>query len=168
MSIRVLGGQRELEPKHQFLVYVDGFMEDMTGFNKCSELSVENAEITYWEGGSTIPWKMPGRQTYTDITLEQGTSSDEDFYNWCLTVSNSAQGRFPTRGGGVVLSESGDWRRNATIVQLDRDGVTALKYWEVTNCWPKKLVVSDGWDATTDEVVMQSLTLAMDYFELGR
>lgn len=168
MSIRVLGGQRELEAKHLFLVQLDGFLDDAIGFQKCSELSVENAEITYNEGGSSIPWKMPGRQTFSDITLEKGTSSDLTFYDWCISVGNASQGKFPTRGGGVVLSERGDWRRNGTIIQLDRDGTTHLKYWDIKNCWPKKFVAADGWDNTVDEVVIESLTLAMDYFELAQ
>lgn len=162
MSVRILGGQRELHAKHLWLLQLTGF--DDTNFQKCSELSTENAEITYPEGGSSIPWKMPGKQTFADVTLERGTSSDAAFYQWAVLTSNAAiKGAGATsRGSGAV---AGTWTRHGTLYQLDRDGVSRLRGWTIKNAWVKKFVAGD-WDATADEVVIESLTLAMDWFEL--
>jgi phage tail-like protein len=171
MGIRVLGGQRELQAKHLFLVEIEGIGD--AAFQKCSELSMENQEILYPEGGSSIPWKMPGHVTVTDITLERGTSSSREFYDWAQLVNAAGVGAntggtgVPTRGAGVVLSETGSWAYDGSIHQLDRDGETILKTWDISQAWPKKFVAADGWDATVDEVVMEQLVLAMDFFELA-
>jgi hypothetical protein len=48
------------------------------GFQKASELSVEVANVQYFEGGSLIPNKSPGRLTFSDVTLERGATQDRD------------------------------------------------------------------------------------------
>ena len=166
MAIKVIGGQRELHPKHLFIVDIDGF--DDLGFQKCSELSYETAKIEYWEGGSNIPWKVPGRVTMTDVTLERGTSSDYEFYNWAVAAARASVGQFPTRGDGLILSDSpgGDWRRDATIIQLDRDADSEVRGWDLKNAWVQKFVAGD-WDNTADEVVIEQLTLTFDFFSVN-
>lgn len=161
MATRLLGGQRELHAKHLWVLLIDGFAD--VNFQKCSELSFEHADITYNEGGSSIPWKMPGKQTFPDVTLERGSSSDTAFYDWAILTSNAAaHGTGLGRGKGAV---AGAWCRQGQIQQLDRDGVSVLKRWRLVNAYCKKIVVADGWDATADEVVMESLVLAIDWWE---
>lgn len=160
MAVRILGNQRELHPKHQFIVEIDGVSS--TGFSKMSELSQEHAKIEYWEGGSIIPWKVPGRTTMSDVTLEHGASSDQDFYLWAQSVTNAAAGSFPTRGAG---DNTPTYMRNLDIIQLDRDGTTALRSWRLHNAWVQKFVAGE-WDNNTDEVVIEMLTLTYDYFTL--
>ena len=159
-DINMLGSQRELFPKHQFVVDV---MPDMSaGFQKCSELSYEVAKIEYWEGGSMIPWKTPGRVTVADITLERGASQSGKFYEWATLVANVSVGNFPTRGSGALTP---GYLKDIDIVQHDRDGTTSLRVWRCYNSWVQKFVAGD-WDNTTDEVVIESLTLTFDWFEL--
>ena len=160
MGVRILGTQRELHPKHQFVIEVDGFQT--SAFQKCSELSQEAAKIEYWEGGSIIPWKVPGRVTMSDVTLERGTSRDRDFFNWALQVSNASAGAYPTRGLGL---NTPFYFRNLDIVQLDRDAVTALRTWRLHNAWAMKFIAGD-WDNTADEVVVEQITLTFDFFTL--
>jgi len=152
-------GQRELYPKHQFLVGVPGMT---AGFQKCSELSYEVAKIEYWEGGSVIPWKAPGRLTVADVTLERGASSSVSFYNWATQVANAAIGGFPTRGAGL---QTDNYMRNISILQIDRDGKTHLREWLLHNAWVQKFVAGE-WDSTADEAVIESITLTFDWFDL--
>lgn len=161
-DVKILGGQRELFPKHQFLVEVrNGWW---AGFQKCSELSYEIAKIEYWEGGSVIPWKVPGRTTFTDVTLERGASTSEKFYNWALEVVEASVGggQKETRGIG---SPNTIYLENVDIVQLDRDGTTPMRVWTLYNAWVQKFVAGD-WDNTADEVVVEQLTLTFDWFQL--
>jgi len=44
----------------------------------CSELSVEAANVQYFEGGSLIPNKSPGQLTFADVTLKRGATQDRD------------------------------------------------------------------------------------------
>jgi len=162
-DIRILGrGQRELHPKHQFLVRIDNGWS--AAFQKCSELSTEIAKIEYYEGGSAIPWKTPGRASFSDITLERGASSSKKFYEWCLEVMNASVGSYPTRGQGLITPY---FMKDLKIIQLDRDGIEANspRTWRVRNAWPTKFVAGD-WDNTADEVVIEQLTLVIDFFEL--
>ena len=159
-DIKLLGGQRQLFPKHLFLVNVAPDMSQ--GFQKCSELAYEIAKIEYWEGGSTIPWKVPGRVTFADITLERGACTSREFYDWAISVANASVGRFPTRGAGT---NTPGYLDNLEIKQLDRDGTTVLRTWALFNAWVQKFVAGE-WDNTADEVVIESMTLTYDWFEL--
>ena len=51
----VIGNPRSFHKKFKFLVEIDGVAH--AGFQKCSELSVEVANVQYFEGGSLIPNK---------------------------------------------------------------------------------------------------------------
>lgn len=159
-DIRMLGSQRELFPKHQFLVEVEPGMS--AGFQKCGELSYEVAKIEYWEGGSMIPWKAPGRVTMADVSLERGASSSRKFYEWAMLVCDASVGNFPTRGAGALTPS---YLKDIDIIQLDRDGMTELRIWRVYNCWAQKFVAGE-WDNTADEAVIESMTLTYDFFEL--
>lgn len=149
----VIGEPRSFHEKFSFLVEVDDF--GSAGFQSCSELSAEVAEISYYEGGALIPDKQPGRATFADLTLERGATKDRDTYDWFLEVVNAA------RNAGLV---SPDFKRNLTIVQLNRNG-EPVRRWRVYGAWVKKFVAG-AWDNNSDEHVMEQLVLAFDYFEL--
>jgi phage tail-like protein len=162
-DVKILGKQRELFPKHQFLVEVrDGWW---AGFQKCSELSYEVAKIEYWEGGSVIPWKVPGRATMTDVTLERGASTSRKFYDWALQVVNASVGGFNKATRGVGSNHS-VYLEDVDIIQLDRDGVSEKRVWTLFNVWVQKFIAGD-WDNTADEVVIEQLILTYDWFEIG-
>lgn len=150
----VLGTPRTFHKKFKFIVEVDGFAS--AGFQKCSELSVEAANVQYFEGGSLIPNKSPGRLTFSDVTLERGATSDADMFNWFSDVVNTASGL------GAVEPE---FKRNLDIVQQDRDG-SELRRWSLNNAWPTKFVAGD-WDNEADENVIESVTLTFDFFDLA-
>jgi hypothetical protein len=77
---------------------------------------------------------------------------------------NAAVGVYPTRGVGAL--EPG-YRKDLKIFQLDRDGsmANAPRVWKVRGSWITKFSAGD-WDNTADEVVIETLTLCFDYFDL--
>jgi phage tail-like protein len=149
----VVGEEKNFHTKYKFVVEIDGFAS--AAFQSCSELSVEAAEITYYEGGAIIPDKQPGKLTVADITLSRGATLDHDAYDWFAQVGDAAQ------NAGLKTPQ---FKRNLTIVQLDRDGSAMLR-WRIFGAWPKKFVVSD-WDNEADEVAIEQLVLAIDRFEM--
>lgn len=164
-DIKLLGQVRELFPKHQFLVYIDSQIS--AAFQKCSELSMETAKIEYYEGGAQIPWKVPGRTTMTDITLERGAFSSAKLFDWAKQVTDASVGNIKAppvyRGVGQMPAAGGTgYLRQLDIQQLDRAG-KIVNRWRVFNAWPTKFVAGD-WDNTADEVVVESVTLTYDYF----
>ena len=151
----VLGTPRTFHKRFKFIIEVDEFAT--AGFQKCSELSVEVANVQYYEGGSLIANKSPGRLTFADVTLERGATTDLDMFNWFSVVVNTASGL------GTVEPE---FKRNLDIVQQDRDGST-LRRWSLNSAWPIKFVAGE-WDNEADENVIESLTLAYDFFDLAK
>ncbi len=149
----VIGTPRSFHKKFKFVVEIDGVVS--AGFQKSSELSVEVANVQYYEGGSLIPNKSPGRLTFADVTLERGATSDKDLFDWMTQVADAA--------ANAGLNEP-EFKRNLDIVQQDRDGST-LRRWSLTGAWPVKFVAGD-WDNEADENVIESVTLTYDFFEL--
>ena len=109
----VIGNPRTFHKKFKFIVEIDGVVS--AGFQKCSELSVEVANVQYYEGGSLIPNKSPGRLTFADVTLERGATSDKDLFDWLTQVADAA--------ANAGLNDPA-FKRNLDFVQQDRDGST--------------------------------------------
>jgi phage tail-like protein len=150
----IIGNPRSFFKRFKFVVEIDGVAH--AGFQKCSELSVECAKVEYWEGGSIIPSKSPGRLTFADVTLERGATSDLDLFAWFQDVATTAT--------GLGVPDAG-YKRSLDIVQQDRDGST-LRRWTLNGAWPVKFVAGD-WDNEADENVIESVTLTYDFFEIA-
>jgi len=150
----IIGKPRSFHKKFKYIVEIDSVAS--SAFQKCSELSAEVAKVEYFEGGSLIPNKSPGRLTFADVTLERGATVDEDLFKWFQDVAMLASGL------GLV---DPSYKRNLDIVQQDRDGTT-LRRWTLSGAWPTKFVAGE-WDNESDENVIESVTLTYDYFEKG-
>lgn len=152
-TMAVIGNPRSFHKKFKFIVEIDDIGH--AGFQKCGELSVEVANVQYFEGGSLIPNKSPGRLTFADVTLERGATQDRDLFDWFQDVAITSS--------GLGLTDV-NYKRNIDIVQQDRDGTT-LRRWSLSRAWPVKFVAGD-WDNESDENVIESVTLTFDFFEL--
>jgi phage tail-like protein len=150
----IIGKPRSFHKRYKFVVQVDSL--GSSAFQKCSELSVECANVQLFEGGSLIPNKSPGRLTFSDVTLERGATQDLELFDWFQDVAVTSS--------GLGLNDN-SYKRNLDIVQQDRDGST-LRRWTLTGAWPVKFVAGE-WDNTSDENVIESVTLTYDFFELG-
>jgi phage tail-like protein len=150
----IIGTPRTFHKKFAYIVEVDQFQS--AGFQKCSELSVEVANVEYFEGGSLIPSKSPGRLKFADLTLERGATKDHDLFDWFSEVANAAA------NAGLVEPK---FKRSCDLVQLDRDGST-LRRWSLSGAWPIKFVAG-AWDNESDENVIESVTLTYDFFTLA-
>lgn len=148
----VTGKPKSFFKKFKFIVEIDRVKS--AGFQQCSELSAEIAKIEYFEGGSVIANKSPGRLSFTDVTLNRGATKDLDLFNWFKEVIDTSSGL-----GRVDF----DYKRNLDIVQQDRNGST-LRRWSLTASFPLKFVAGD-WDNGADENVIESVTLTYDTFD---
>ena len=149
----VIGQPRSFFKKFKYVVEIDKVKN--SGFQKCSELSFEVANVEQHEGGALIPNKSPGRVKFTDVTLERGATQDKDLYDWAREVARAEA------NSGLVDPQ---FKRTLDVVQQDRDGTT-LARWRLHNAWPVKFVAG-AWDNEADENVITSITLTYDYFEL--
>lgn len=132
--------------KFMFEVSVPG-MPSM-GFQKVDGLEREVAVVEYFEGLSQHAYKLTGRESVSDITLERGVYGNNiddsmlDFYKKVLT--NPA------------------CRSTVTIRIKDRFGNTRKTY-KLAECWASKWEGTDL-DASSDDVAIETLTLTFEYF----
>jgi len=149
------GQDRKLHDKFKFVVQSRKF--GFAAFQKMSELSVESANIDYYEGGAIIPIKEPGRLTFADVTLERGASQDYEMHNWFVIMADASAG---VGGAGAVSPEfKAD---DLAVIQRDRDD-SRLREWNLIGSFPNKYIAGD-WDNTVDEVVIETLGMRYDYF----
>jgi len=114
------------------------------GFTEVTGLEVTTDKIEYRDGASKEyhKVKMPGMQTFGDLTLKRGIfAADNEFYEWWNTVAlNTIE------------------RRDITISLLN-ESHDPVVVWKVKNAWPTK-VTSATLNASGNETAIETLVLA--------
>lgn len=147
----IIGAARSYHKKFRFVVEIDDL--SYAGFQSCTELSSEFAEIAHYEGGRLTADKSPGRITFDDVTLARGVTENDELYRWHLQVGDAADD---------VGAVDNQFKKNVEIVQLDMAG-SQIRRWRLVNAWPKRFTAGD-WDNDSDENVIEQLVLSFDYF----
>ena len=128
-------------PKFHFEVQWGG---TRIGFTEVTGLEVTTEKIEYRDGASKEyhKVKMPGMQTFGDLTLKRGIfAADNEFYDWWNTVAlNTIE------------------RRDITISLLNESHEPVV-IWKVKNAWPSK-VTSTDLNASGNETAIETLVLA--------
>jgi phage tail-like protein len=128
-------------PKFHFQVQWGGAK---IGFTEVTGLEVTTEKIEYRDGASKEYHKvrMPGMQTFGDLTLKRGVfAGDNEFYDWWNTVAlNTVE------------------RRDITISLLNESHEPVV-VWKVKNAWPTK-VTSTDLNASGNETAIETLVLA--------
>jgi phage tail-like protein len=155
------------DKKFLFQVLAAALSPQPIGFSKCSAIEVEVAEVSYKQGGTLIPHKYPGMLTFTDVTLERGrVANDSSILAWLGRVIDITQlGAYPNAGILYVPAGTTDpavFKVDVDVLQRDRDGAL-LKVTRLNAAWPKKYVEGE-WDNEADEVVVETLVIAYDFF----
>jgi phage tail-like protein len=127
-------------PKFHFQVQWGG---TKIGFTEVTGLEVTTEKIEYRDGASKEYHKvrMPGMQTFGDLTLKRGVfAGDNEFYAWWNTVAlNTVE------------------RRDITISLLN-ESHDPIVVWKVKNAWPTK-VTSTDLNASGNETAIETLVL---------
>jgi phage tail-like protein len=127
-------------PKFHFQVQWGG---TKIGFTEVTGLEVTTEKIEYRDGASKEYHKlrMPGMQTFGDLTLKRGVfAGDNEFYDWWNTVAlNTVE------------------RRDVTISLLN-EAHDPVVVWKVKNAWPTK-VTSTDLNASGNETAIETLVL---------
>jgi phage tail-like protein len=134
------GARQDPYRGHQFLVEIDGITR--ASFRECSGLDARQQVVEYREGGDPLTErKLPGLNTFTNITLRWGITDDAQFWNW----------RKSAMDGQVE-------RKNGSIVLLDPTGTEKLR-WNFRDAWPSAWV-GPTFNATTSDVAIESVEIA--------
>ena len=114
-------------------------------FTEVGGLGVKVETISYREAGNnSVVRAIPGRVTYTPVTLRFGLTSSVDLWEWLMTAVE-----------GKVS------RRNVSIVMLDSSGAAEALRWNLVNAWPQEWYGSPL-DAMSRELAVETLVLAHD------
>ena len=117
-------------------------------FVEVTGLDVLVDKILYREAGNNqIVRAIPGRVTYSSVTLRYGLTSSSELWEWLMTAVN-----------GQVN------RRNVSIVMLDSSGSTEILRWNLLNAWPEQWHGAPL-DALSRELAIETLVLAHDGLE---
>ena len=124
-----------------FLVELDGIAQ--ASFRECSGLDSTTEVIETREGGDNVTVrKLPGKTTYTNITLKWGLTDSTELWAWRAQVV-----------GGQPR------RKNGSIVVYDLSNRVEVARWNFVNAWPTKWE-GPSFNATGNDIAVETLVLA--------
>jgi len=94
------------------------------------------------ETGETIIQQIPGRLSWTPVTLKRGVTSSMDIWEWRQAV---------------VEGKIEDARTNCSIVAYAQDN-TEIARWNFENAWPSK-VVGPEMDSGSTNYMIEDVTI---------
>jgi len=130
---------------YNFLVEIDGVTQ--AGFQEVSGLDATTDPVEYREGGeNTTVRKLPGKTTYSDISLKWGLTDSDEMWKW---REDFIKGRIE--------------RMNGSIIVLDDEGNERVR-WNFFNAWPSKWE-GPTFDAKANDIAIETLTIAHERIE---
>ena len=123
-----------------FRLEIDGLT--VGSFRECSGLAADGNSVDYREG-TDIPRsvrKLIGLQTYSNVTLKRGYTTNHELWDWYKNIVNGIPDR---RHGSVIL--------------MDEQRKDVMR-WSVENMWIKK-IEAPTFNATANEVAVESVEL---------
>src|SRR5690349_7159258 len=123
-----------------FLVELEGIAQG--SFTECSGLGSATEAIEHRQGGDVGIQKLPGRTTYTDISLKWGATVSTELFVWRQQIVD-----------GTIL------RKNGSIVVFDLANSTEVARWNFVRAWPMKWEAS-AFNAKGNELLIETLVLA--------
>lgn len=135
-------------PEVAFLFRIEVEGVGSAEFQDAGPFEAENGDINYNQGNSAIPLPIPGKTTFSDVTLSRGMTSDVDLYNLFSKVYDAEAG---------IGSVDPSFRFNFDAVQLKRDGTEAMR-WRCFFCYIKKYT-GQQFDANSEAVSMEQVVI---------
>ena len=126
-----------------FLVVLDGVDQALARFTECSGLGSTTEVIEYREGGdNTTVRKLPGKTSFSDITLKYGVTDSTTLWEWRQQIID----------GTVAL-------KNGSVVVYDLDNRTEVGRWHFVRAWPTKWE-GPTFNAKGSDIAVDTLVLA--------
>jgi phage tail-like protein len=119
---------------------LSGYFTQVGGIG--SETEVIQQKVVSSETGETIIQQIPGRLSWTPVTLKRGVTSSMDIWLWRQSV---------------VEGKIDDARTNCSIVAYAQDN-TEIARWNFENAWPSK-VVGPEMDSGSTNYMIEDVTI---------
>jgi len=121
-------------------------------FTECSGLGSTTEIIETREGGdNTTVHKLPGKTSYSDITLKWGLTKSSRLWEWRQEIID----------GKIAQA-----RKNGAIIVFDMDKHSEVTRWTFTGAWPTR------WEGPTfntagNDIAIDTLVLAIEKLTRG-
>ncbi len=138
------------------------------GFSAITMPKANVGEIAYRENIDNQRFiKVPGLVKYDPITLSRGVTSNRDLYDWYRLVNEeiallNVAGEL-TKDVKFAPVQSDNFRKDIIIEVLDRTG-KPIKAWYLFNAWPTVYAPGNDLSASSDEKLIENLTLTYENF----
>ena len=123
-----------------------GFFTQVGGIG--SETEVVEQKVVNSDTGETIIRQIPGRLTWTPVSLKRGVTSSIDIWDWRQMV---------------VDGKIDDARTNCSVIAYSQDN-TEIARWNFENAWPSK-VVGPEMDAGSTDYMVEDVTIVHEGVE---
>jgi phage tail-like protein len=117
-----------------------GYFTSVSGIG--SESEVIDHKIVDDKTGETIMQKLPGRLSWTDVSLKRGVTSNTDIWDWRKMV---------------VDGKVEDARTNCSIIAYNQANEEIAR-WNFENAWPSK-VVGPQMDSGSQDYMLEEVTI---------
>ena len=118
---------------------LSGFFTNVSGIGSETEVIREKV---IGPNGEAIEKAIPGRTTWTPITMKRGVTDNMDVWNWRKEVTD-----------GKVESA----RCNASIIAFNQENQEVAR-WNLERCWPSK-VTGPEMDAASTNYLVEDITI---------
>ena len=136
---------------YRFSVEIDGVIVAL--FQKISGISVSRDIQALTEGGfNEYTYEFPSNFSYDHITLQTGLSSSDFFYQWMMAGKES---------GGYAEG------KDVTLEQRFLNPATPPLIWTFDGAFPTKWKIPTLSVDDSKSIVIESLELSFNYFELS-
>jgi phage tail-like protein len=139
------------------------------GFNACSAPSVSEDAIEYREGYFIYTQKYPGIAKVNDITLSRGVAlTDGTMYQW---IKDVVEGNAEYRAQVNIYHFHRDAKNptdftNTNSVMMPNPSAGGFALYSCANAFPTEYKTSGDLDATSSEISIQELTMAIESFNV--
>lgn len=138
----------------RFKVKWDG--QYVAGLTKMGGLKRSTEMVEFREAGENITSrKLPGKTSYTAVTLEAGLTYDTAFEDWANLVNDFAS---------HSVTSLAEFRKNITIDVFNEAGQKALSY-NLYRCWVSEYQALPDLDAGANAVAITTIKLDYEWFE---
>jgi len=143
------GERRDPYRSFNFRLEIDGLT--VGSFRECAGLSADGNVVEYREG-TDIPRtarKLIGLQTYSNVTLKRGYTTNTELWDWHQNIVN-----------GITD------RRHGSVILMDEQHKDVMR-WSIENAWVKK-IDAPTFNATANEVAVESVELVHEGLALEK
>lgn len=133
-----------------------------SGFSSVQTPSFSVNTKNYREGGAHLhPLQIVDSINYDPIILERGVTSDEGFLKWAKGLFEILDASSSTENFNNIEN----YRRDVLIAHIDRTS-TRIREYKLINAFPISYKPASDFNATSEEISIESLTLVYEGFEV--